>query len=384
MRILLVGEFSRLHNSLKEGLLALGHEVLLVSDGDEFKNYPTDFFVGNRWCNTQLGKFMQRIAGRLFRLDLNKLERGLRFRMMLPKLKGFDVVQLINEAAIKTFPGWELKLIRRLSRQNRSLFLLSSGADFMTMSFMMKRRLPFSILDPYFADPEGMKALYAYAFDFLKPEHKRLHDFLYQEIRGVIATDLDYVPPLEGHPKFLGMIPNPVNTEKVTFQPMAIGEKVVIFLGINRLSYHSKGIGYFEKALEYISAKFPEQVEIIIAENLPYLQYLEAYSRAHILLDQAYAQDQGYNALEAMARGKVVFTGGGKLFMDHFGLQEKVVMEATPDAEMIAQGLSELIENPQQIERIGERARLFIETEHNFKKIASRYLSVWETQGIAG
>ena len=37
MRILLVGEFSRLHNSLKAGLVAQGHDVILVNNGDGFK-----------------------------------------------------------------------------------------------------------------------------------------------------------------------------------------------------------------------------------------------------------------------------------------------------------------------------------------------------------
>jgi len=38
MRILLVGEYSRLHNSLKEGLVKIGHDVFLLSRGDGFKN----------------------------------------------------------------------------------------------------------------------------------------------------------------------------------------------------------------------------------------------------------------------------------------------------------------------------------------------------------
>ena len=38
MRILLVGEYSRFHNSLKKGLLQLGHDVILIGDND-FKNY---------------------------------------------------------------------------------------------------------------------------------------------------------------------------------------------------------------------------------------------------------------------------------------------------------------------------------------------------------
>ena len=54
MKILLVGEYSRLHNSLKEGLIANGHQVVLVSAGDYFKKYDTDFsfhsaILSNYW-----------------------------------------------------------------------------------------------------------------------------------------------------------------------------------------------------------------------------------------------------------------------------------------------------------------------------------------------
>ena len=52
MKILLVGEYSRLHNSLKEGLTALGHEVTIVGTGDHFKKY--DAIV--RMMNTNYGK----------------------------------------------------------------------------------------------------------------------------------------------------------------------------------------------------------------------------------------------------------------------------------------------------------------------------------------
>ena len=45
MKILLVGEYSRLHNSLQEGLRALGHQVILISTGDYFKKYPSDIII---------------------------------------------------------------------------------------------------------------------------------------------------------------------------------------------------------------------------------------------------------------------------------------------------------------------------------------------------
>ena len=54
MKILFVGEFSRLHNSLKEGLLALGHEVVLVNNGDGFKNFPADISIRAAFLKSKL------------------------------------------------------------------------------------------------------------------------------------------------------------------------------------------------------------------------------------------------------------------------------------------------------------------------------------------
>ena len=42
MKILLIGEYSRVHLTLAEGLRSMGHEVVVASAGDGFKNYPRD------------------------------------------------------------------------------------------------------------------------------------------------------------------------------------------------------------------------------------------------------------------------------------------------------------------------------------------------------
>ena len=174
-------------------------------------------------------------------------------------------------------------------------------------------------------------------------------------------------------------IPNPVNTDKITFQNVEIENKIVIFLGINRLSYIKKGINYFEKALEIIQKKYADKVEIIITENLPYNEYIVQYNKAHILLDQVYAYDQGYNALEAMARGKVVFTGAETEFLNQYQLEEdEVCSNALPNENEIATKLLNLIEHPEKISEISKNARKFIEKEHNYKIIAEKYLACWK------
>jgi hypothetical protein len=76
MRILLLGEYSRLHNSLKEGLTELGHEVILVSNGDGFKGYPADFSNEAKWSNSKFLKIPRHLISRNFQIIVFLFNKG--------------------------------------------------------------------------------------------------------------------------------------------------------------------------------------------------------------------------------------------------------------------------------------------------------------------
>ncbi len=378
MKILLVGEYSRLHNTLKEGLNTLGHEITLVGDGDGFKNFPVDVSIKAVFVHLPVLKWITVFFYKVFNLDLSELERGIRFFQQLKRLKNYDVVQLINEKPIKTIPFFERYLLKRLFQQNSKIFLLSCGIDLISLEFMLEKGFRYSLMDPYHENPD-LKTDYKYIQDYKSKSHRKTHDLVFENINGIIATDFDYVLPLLNHKQFLGLVPNPVNIDHIDFRPLAVENIVVIFLGINRGTYHKKGIPFFEKALKIIEDTYLEKVKIIRVESIPYKQYLKLYEEAHIILDQVYAYDQGYNALEAMAAGKVVFTGAEKEFLEHYGLEDdEVCINALPDVNAIVKKLSKLIENPKQIAEIGSKARKFIAEEHDYKKIASLYLERWQ------
>jgi glycosyltransferase involved in cell wall biosynthesis len=380
MKILLVGEFSRLHNSLKEGLLALGHEVVLVNNGDGFKNFPADISIRANFFKSKLGNIPRQIWFRLFKYDLVLLEHGIRFWWISKKLKNYDIVQFINESPIQTVSKLELFLIKRIFSQNQKVFLLCCGIDYVTVSHMLEKKDRYSVMNAYFEDILEAKKQYDYFFDFVDKPHQKIHQFLYKNIRGVIASDLDYVRPLLGNEKYLGVIANPINTDKISIIENKISDKIVVFLGINTGNSFKKGISFFEKALAIIQEKYQDKIEILITRNLPYSDYQKHFEKAHILLDQVYCFDQGYNALEAMAKGKVVFTGAEIEFLNHYLLQEnEVAINALPDVAYLVEKLSFLIENPVEIERIGINAIQFIQKEHHYITQAEKYVQVWKT-----
>jgi glycosyltransferase involved in cell wall biosynthesis len=380
MKILLVGEFSRLHNSLKEGLLALGHEVILVNNGDGFKNYPADISIRAAFFKSKLGNIPRQIWARIFKYDLALLEHGIRFWWVSKKLKNFDVVQLINESPIQTVSKLELFLLKRIFNQNNKIFLMCCGIDYMTVSHMLKQKDKYSVMNPYFESIPEAKKQYDYYFDFLTKSHQKIHQFLYKNSSGVIASDLDYVAPLIGNEKYLGMIANPINIDKIGSSDNTISGKISIFLGINSGNSYTKGVSFFEKALVILQEKYPNLIEVKITTDIPYTEYQKHFENAHIILDQVYGFDQGFNALEAMANGKVVFTGAETEFLNHYNLQEdEVAINALPDVDYLVDKLSFLIENPSEISRIGQNAIQFIHKEHHYVTQAQKYLTLWKS-----
>ena len=91
MKILLIGEASFLHNTLKKGLVERGHRVLTMSDGNGWHDAPRDIDLrrDGRWG--KLGGL--RVVWQLLR--------------HLPQLCGNDVVQIHNYQFVPLMYRWK-------------------------------------------------------------------------------------------------------------------------------------------------------------------------------------------------------------------------------------------------------------------------------------
>jgi len=378
MKILLLGEYSNLHNSLKQALINMGHEVLLVGNADGFKKYETDILIKSHLEDYLLFKLIARFFARIFKINIFEIEIYLRAKKIVNKLQGFDVVQLINENSFKTSPLLEIKLLKQIFKNNNKVFLLSCGVDSVSVKYAMSKKLKYSILTPLFENA-SLKKKYKPILKYERKNYLALGKFVQEHVNGIISSDLDYHIPYFNKKKYLGMIPNPINIQKIKYYGINKSKKISILHAINSSNKIKKGNKFFEEALEIIDKKFKSKINIITTYDLTYKEHLENLKKCDILLDMVYAYDQGYNALEAMAMGKIVFTGAEEEWLKQYNIKEDTaVINAVPNTIRIIEKLVWLIENPKMLKSISVNARKFIEKNHDFEKIAIKYIKTWE------
>jgi len=378
MKILLVGEYSRLHNSLKEGLIKNGHQVTIIGNGDVFKKYPVDIDIDGKFIkNNFILNKIRHLIFKLTSIDIASIETFIKFNRNKKSLVDYDFVQLINETPFNIGSYFEKKLLATIFQNNKNVFLLACGDDYRYISYLLSGKFTYSTVSPLLDNP-NLKTAYQHTLKFVSDKQKEIHDFVFKHIKGVIPVSVEYHIAYKNTSKTLPLIPNPVNIDKITTVPFVNNGKIKILHGINSSNYIKKGNRYFEEALAVINKKYPTKIEVITTEDLPYKEYIKHFLSAHIILDQAQAHDQGYNALEAMAMGKVVFTGAGAAFTKYYKLQDTVAINTSPDSSEIAENLEKLILNPHQIQEIGKNARAFLEKEHHYIAIAKKYVETWQ------
>ncbi|MGV8002186.1 hypothetical protein QPK14_08750 [Photorhabdus temperata subsp. temperata] len=352
MKILLLGEFSSLHKNLKEGLQELGHEALIASNGDNWKNIPRDINLGTN-LNGILGKIGQEI----------------KFLANLKKFSNYDVLQIINP-----FPFYHRLLPNKyifsnLLKNNKKVFLLAAGDDAYFWKFGRKK-LKYSGLNDYLK------------YDLKKDNHYMeketsftFNQWLAKNVNGVIPIMYEYETCYETVSTLRKPIAIPINTNNIEYQDNLVNNKIVIFHGLNR--YGFKGTKYVEEAFNILSNKYPNDLELFIEGKIPLDKYLKLMKKTNIVIDQVNSYSPGLNALYALAMGKVVMGGNEPESLQSLGISNSPIVNIIPSVMDIVNKIENLIENKNIIPSIGYKSRQYVEKNHNHIKIANKYINEW-------
>ncbi len=366
MKILLIGEYSNVHNTLAQGLRQLGHEVCVVSNGDFWKNYPRDIDVARK-----PGK----IGGIRLMLKLYSL---------LPKLRGYDVVQLINPMFFEIKAERLFFFYRYLRKHNRRVFLGAFGMDYYWVhtctSTMPLRYSDFNIGSTLRTDSEAVKEQH----DWLGTAKERLNKLIANDCDGIITGLYEYhvcyQPAFPGKTRF---IPFPVTTNPtpLTANPSPLTANpspLTIFIGISKNRSAYKGTDIMLKAAETIAGKYPEQVTLRKAEGVPFEEYRQMIEDSDVLLDQLYSYTPAMNALLAMSKGIVVVGGGEPENYEILG--EKVlrpIINVQPTYDSVCQELEQLVLHPDRLSELKRQSIEYVRKHHDYITVARQYLDFW-------
>lgn len=349
MKILLIGEFSGVHNNLKKELLSLGHDVKLAAGGDSYRKFSYDFRIA-----PYKGRFIARLLNVFY------------FIINIRKFVGYDVVQFIYPYAIPYYFHF-LGLTHLIFKLNGKKIYYTCGTDPTYISAKSKfEYFPFDdVKSPEYPNYNTFSLIY--------------YNWFLNNIDKIIPSMYSYAVGYMNNPKLTDPIPLPGGAKFSADKTIKKDEKIKILFGITRRDF--KGSEYILKALELIQTQYEKNVDITIVERLTFDEYVVLLEQTDILIDQCKFYGYGMNAIFAMENSCIVLSGSEKKSMDYLKFDNCPVINILPNVNDIYNKILTIINlEKNQIEILKHQSLSFVEENHSAKKIANSFLKIYQNK----
>lgn len=368
MKILLLGEYSNVHNTLAKGLRELGHTVCVASDGDSWKNYPRDIDLERE----HTGRWM-------FLYNLLKA---------LPSMKGYDVVQIVNPMFLELKAERIRPIYDWLRRHNGKVVMGAFGLDHywvkINSELMPMRYSDFNLGSEVRTDEVPM----LYKREWIGTPKERLTRHIALDCDGIVAGLYEYwatyneVHELDKHGievrNKMKYIPLPIVVPEKSDCPYESPLKVFIGISRNRSAY--KGTDIMLRAAQDLMAVYPERMKLQIAEGVPFETYQRMMDGSDVILDQLYGYSPSMNSLLAMSKGIVMVGGGEPEIYDILGESElRPVVNVQPTYDSVYSELEQLVIHPERISELKRQSVEYVSRHHDYLKVARQYADYYKS-----
>lgn len=360
MKILLIGEYSNVHTTLAKGLRALGHQVCVMSDGDSWKNYPRDIDVARQ-------------AGKIGGIKLLA-----KVYSLLSKLKGYDIVQLINPMFLELKAERLFRIYRYLRKHNKRVVLGAFGMDWYWVhectTTMPLRYSDFNIGKELRTNDDALKE----RKDWLGTAKEKLNKMIAEDCDAIVSGLYEYqVCYQTAFPAKTTFIPYPIVPKEQKLYK--IPHPLKIFTGISKSRSEYKGTDIMLQAAKNIAEKYPDLISLQIAEGVPFKQYVSMMQECDVILDQLYSYTPAMNALEAMSQGIVVIGGGEP---ENYEILHETelhpIINVLPNYESVYHELEELVLHPERLPELKRQSVAYIQKHHEHIKVARQYEQLYQ------
>lgn len=367
MKILLLGEYSNVHNTLALGLRKLGHDVTVASDGDGWKSYPRDVDLTRHSLS-----------------PWSSLAYLLRVYWHFRSFRGFDVVQLINPEFLKLRAEKIWPFYQYLRKHNKHVVMGAFGMDYYYAKACLDLET-FRYSDFNLGKQERISEINEqFKREWIDGAKGELTQRIANDCDAIVAGLYEYYVSYQKHyagAARLTFIPFPIQQLQKQIKPRQPDAPLKLFIGIQRQRSIYKGTDIMLRAARRIAEKYPDECILQVAENFPFAKYVEMLNGSEVILDQLYAYTPAMNALEAMARGLIVVGGGEP--ENYEILQEaelRPIINVQPNEYSVFNALDKLITHRNQlIESLQRDSIEYINRHHDYIKVAERYETLYKS-----
>ena len=370
MKILLLGDASNYHATLASALSAKGHDVTLASDG-------------SRWMNTRRDIDLTRRPGKIGGAILYARMST----VLAQRMKGFDVVQLASPGFVQLQPARLEKILRRLKRDNGSIYLTALGTD---SAYVRNLTGPAPALAysewqiGHSRTPWSLDAR-SEADQWLAPELQRYTDAVYSSIDGAVSALYEYHRVIEAEyaalPLAYGGIPIDFSILPAS-HPHTFDDKIRILYACHRGREQEKGADILLPLLQRLQREFPGRIELQSPANMPFADFVKELAAADIVCDQLYSYTPATTALMAMATGAVPISGGEDEFYKFIGEPDQAtrpIINLTPgDTEAAYSQLRNIASDTARLQAMSAAAPDFVRRHNSANVVADRFISFWK------
>ena len=363
MKILLLGDYSGLHATLARCLSRRGHHVTVISDRGNYMMTDTDI------C---LARDPGTLGSVRYLLDCLSL---------LPRLRGYDVVQLINPNFLKLKPSKIRFFYDYLRSNNRSVFLTLAGNDYYFVKACIEGKLfrysEFRIGDK----PTSYARRYPEReYAWLGKSNERYARHVYETIDGAMAVLPEYfmsaVPVLSERLSYTGI---PVDVDNIKLPPadFSVDIPVTFFVGIKSEMELQKGFDIILPAVKQILDRYPDRCRLKIVRDLPLDKYLNEMAGAHVVIDQLYSYSPATNALMTMASGRVALSGAEPEYYDFIKEKDAYpVVRLNPYTDLQSDLIRLITDRDSLISRSIDGPS-FVRRHNDVNIVADRFVAHW-------
>lgn len=366
MRILFIGDYSNVHTTLARELRKMGHEAHVVYDGGAYLNISSEY---------TLKREKGVIGGFRYLFDIFNL---------LPQLKDYDAVQLINTNFLSLKPQKIKYFYDILKKQNGGMYLTLAGNDYYYVKACFEGKLfrfsEFKIGNEF---TKAANENPAHMYGWLSRANRLWAEYLLGDIDGAMSLLPEY-----------DMVGRAILGDKVVFTnlPIDFGElpasepiphsPVKIMTGMRSKARDWKGTVVLAKIMEEIEKERPEQVRGELVKDVAFKDFLQKIAEADIVLDQLYAYSPAMTSLYTMGMGRVSVSGAQPEYYEYIdNPADRPIVSISPFDRDIKERILALVDDPEELKRRGEQGRILVENNNSARIVTERFLAHWEKRG---